>query len=225
MLLSPDDAPGATTPASSGREAWDRAAATFDEQPDHGLHDPAVRQAWTRLLGQCLPPGRLRVLDAGCGTGSLSVVLAGLGHQVTGIDYSPAMIALARAKAQAEGHAIAFDVMDAGQPGLKPGQFDALVCRHLLWALPEPAQVLRRWAALLHPGGRVVLIEGLWHTGAGLAAQTVLAALPAEFAPGTMLDLSRQPARWGGAVTDERYAIVAERVPPLPGRNRDRKPL
>ena len=213
MSSSPDDAAGAATPSSASREAWDREAARFDEQPDHGLHDPAVRQAWTTLLGQCLPRGRLKVLDAGCGTGSLSAVLAGLGHQVTGIDFSPAMIALARAKAQAEGHTIAFAVMDAARPRLGPGQFDAVLCRHLLWALPEPALVLRRWAALLRPAGRVVLIEGLWHTRAGLAAQTILAALPAEFAPGAVLDLSHQPALWGGAVTDERYAIVAERVP------------
>ncbi len=41
---------------------------------------------------------------------------------------------------------------------------DALVCRHLLWALPEPRRVLHRWAEFLKPNGRLILIEGFWNT-------------------------------------------------------------
>ncbi|MGB4872206.1 MAG: class I SAM-dependent methyltransferase, partial [Candidatus Promineifilaceae bacterium] len=43
------------------------------------------------------------ILDIGCGTGSLSAVLAGLGHQVTGIDLSPVMISIAQTKAAKQG--------------------------------------------------------------------------------------------------------------------------
>ncbi len=207
ITASSDAPPGGTS------DEWDRAAATFDDQPDHGLRDPAVREAWTDLLRGVLPARPCAVLDAGCGTGSLSVVLAGLGHRVTGIDLSPVMIARARAKAAAERLTVAFEVMDAAQPQLAPGQFDALLCRHLLWALPRPAQVLARWAALLRSGGRLVLLEGRWHTGAGLAAQSILEALPVEFARRDVVDLSRRPELWGGPVADERYLIVAERRP------------
>ena len=49
---------------------------------------------------------------------------------------------------------------------------------HLLWALREPAQVLQRWVNLLVPGGRLILIEGYWHTGGGLHAEEVTEALP-----------------------------------------------
>lgn len=191
------------------RAYWDSAAASFDNEPDHGLRDPTVRSAWASLLSGSLPPPPQSVLDIGCGTGSLSVVLAQMGYIVTGIDLSPEMIAMARAKAEANGLAVTFEVMDAAQPQLAPRQFDALVCRHLLWALPGTAQVLERWVRLLKPGGRLLLVEGFWHTGGGLHASQVTQALPGSLTGVNVQDLSSQPGLWGGPVADERYAITA----------------
>ena len=195
---------------NESRQTWDEAAAAFDNEPDHGLRDPGVRGAWTKLLKAWLPTTHATILDIGCGTGSLSVVLAELGYDVTGIDLSPAMISLATAKAVAAGYPITFQVMDAAFPQLPLQHFDALVCRHILWALPEPAQVLRRWIALLKPGGRLMLIEGYWNTGAGLHAREIIEALPTGLINILVQDLNDRPEFWGGAVQDERYAIVAD---------------
>ncbi len=188
---------------------WDEAAATFDDQPDHGLRDPHVRAAWTGLLANWLPAGTSAVLDVGCGTGSLSVAMARLRYQVTGIDLSPAMIALAEEKAYAAGQQIAFQVMDAAALRFPAETFDALVCRHLLWTLPNPPQVLQRWAKLLKPQGRLILIEGYWSTGAGLHAPQLLAALPPAFVPLSVENLASRPEFWGKPVSDERYALIA----------------
>ncbi len=98
------------------RQYWDNAAASFDNEPDHGLQESRVLQAWMELLRTWLPADKAVILDVGCGTGSLSVVVAGLGHQVVGLDVSPAMIARAQAKASALGHPIEFHVMDAAEP-------------------------------------------------------------------------------------------------------------
>jgi SAM-dependent methyltransferase len=68
------------------REAWDSEAACFDDQPDHGLSDARVRTAWRALLQDALPAPPARVLDVGCGTGSVAVLLAELGFTVQGID-------------------------------------------------------------------------------------------------------------------------------------------
>ncbi len=190
------------------RRYWDQAAASFDDEPDHGLHPPPVLHAWTAFLRQWLPPTSAAVLDVGCGTGSLSVVMAGLGHQVTGIDRSPAMIAHAQAKANAQGKTITFHVMDAARPQLSSATYNVIVCRHLLWALSHPDLVLERWADLLVPHGRMILIEGFWHTGGGLHAAELLALLPT--ARTTVRNLSDQPDYWGKPVQDERFAVIAD---------------
>lgn len=192
------------------RQYWNDQAGSFDESPDHGLRDPIVREAWSGLLAAWLPPTPASILDVGCGTGSLSVVLAGLGYKVTGIDLSPAMIALAQEKAAAHGHQIAFQVMDAAFPQFARRQFDVIICRHLLWALPEPQQVLRRWSELLKQPGRLLLIEGYWHTGAGLHAKEIVEMLPPSFNNVSVQNLSDNPNFWGGDVVDERYAVVAD---------------
>ena len=204
------------------RAYWDAAAPGFDAEPDHGLHDPSVRQPWAELLRTYLPPPPASVLDLGCGTGSLTVLLAALGHAVTGLDFSEAMIALAEAKTEAEAQARTagappaagpwrrplFHVMNAAEPSFAPASFDVLLCRHLLWALPAPAAVLRRWAALLKPGGRLLLIEGRWHTGSGLPAAEIAAMLPPALVLAGVQDLSGNPRYWGKPVDDERYILA-----------------
>ncbi|MBE0699593.1 MAG: class I SAM-dependent methyltransferase [Anaerolineaceae bacterium] len=191
------------------QQYWDSAAASFDDAPDHGLRDPLIRQAWTELIQAWLPPSPISILDIGCGTGSLSLILAQPGNEVTGIDLSPKMISLVQAKAAEHSQPILFQVMDGADPCFPKHHFDLLLCRHLLWALPEPGQVLQRWAKLLKPGGRLILIEGFWHTGAGLHARQIIEALPPTLTQISNQNLSAQPDLWGGTVADERYAILA----------------
>lgn len=194
-------------------EFWDTAAASFDDEPDHGLRNPVVREAWAALLKPLLPPGSPTLLDIGCGTGSLSLLFAQHGCNVIGVDISSEMIARARMKAQAAGYSITFQVMDAAYPQVAPQSVDVVVCRHLLWTLPDIDQVLQRWVQLLKPGGRLLLIEGRWSTDAGLHAHEILDALPASLAKVSVLNLSDQPDLWGSAITDERYLISAELRP------------
>jgi SAM-dependent methyltransferase len=190
------------------RQYWDAEAATFDDEPDHGLRDPAVFDAWLELLSAWLPRASSSVLDVGCGTGSLSAILAGLGHRVTAVDFSKEMVA--RAKAKAGGQAVCLAVMDAAALAFAPRSFDVIVCRHLLWALPNPPRVLERWSALLRPGGRLLLVEGYWSTDAGIRAGELIAELPASLTLVAHDELSEQSQLWGKRVSDERYAIIAD---------------
>ena len=75
---------------------WDEASGEFDAEPD--LRDPAVREAWARRLRAWLPPAPADVLDLGCGTGSLALLAIEAGHRVVGVDLSPRMVELARAR-------------------------------------------------------------------------------------------------------------------------------
>jgi ubiquinone/menaquinone biosynthesis C-methylase UbiE len=189
---------------------WDSQAATFDHQPDHGLLDLRVRQAWRRLLLAELPTAPAAITDLGCGTGTLSVLLAAEGYAVTGLDYAPQMIRAARAKARAAGVSARFELSDAVVPTLPAASFDVVLARHVLWAMPDAGDALEAWLRLLLPGGLLLLVEGRWSTGAGLTAQEAGRAVLRHRSDASITVLS-DPALWGGPVTDERYLLVSRR--------------
>jgi len=191
---------------------WDAEAPTFDEAPDHGLLDADVRGAWRDLLLGVLPASPADVVDLGCGTGTLAVLLAEHEYAVDALDFSPAMVRLAAAKLAAAAPRVRDLVTvregDAGDPGLAPASVDVVLCRHVLWALPDPVQVVRRWVAALRPGGRLVLVEGDWSTGAGLTAARCAEVVGESC---TRVEVRRlpDPRLWGREITDERYLVVA----------------
>lgn len=198
-------------------DTWDLEAPTFDEAADHGLADPACRDAWRSLLLEQLPPAPARVADLGCGTGTLSLLLAEEGYVVDGLDFSPAMVRRARHKA---GHVATFVKGDAAEPPLAEATYDAVLSRHVLWAMPSPAAALERWLRLLVPGGRLLLIEGNWSTGAG-ARVGPRVGLSAEQTVDLVRDTGRdaqlrrlpEPVLWGREVTDDRYLVVSRASP------------
>lgn len=185
---------------------WDAQAPAFDDDPDHGLRDPAIRDAWRSLLAEHLPPSPARVADLGCGTGTLSALLGESGYDVTGVDLSPDMLAVARTKAPGS----EFVVGDASAPPLEAGEYDVVLCRHVLWALPDPVDALRRWSRLLAPGGRMVLIEGRWWTGGGLTAAHTVELFASV---GRVADIHplTGPEYWGRDLDDERYLCLSPR--------------
>ncbi len=193
-------------------DLWNREAPAFDDAPDHGLLDPSVRSAWRELLLPVLPPAPARVADLGCGTGTLSLLLAEQGYAVDALDFSPAMVRRAREKLDAAPSAVRSLVTvrggDAADPGLAPASVDVVLCRHVLWALPDQVAVVGRWVSALRPGGRLVLVEGNWSTGAGLTAARC-AEIVGEWCSRVEVRHLPDPALWGREITDERYLVVA----------------
>ena len=198
---------GASDPA-----LWDAEAPGFDSAPDHGLLDPEVRAAWRDLLLGVLPSSPADVVDLGCGTGTLAVLLAEHGFAVDAIDFSPAMVRLASAKVAAASapvrRLVTVRTGDAADPGLAPASVDVVLCRHVLWALPDPALAVRRWVGALRPGGRLVLVEGDWSTGAGLTAERCAEIVGESCASVEVCHLP-DPRLWGHEISDERYLVVA----------------
>lgn len=188
------------------RAYWDAQAPAFDQDADHGLLDPGVRSAWRRLLVDHLPPAPARIIDLGCGTGSVSVLLAEVGYQVHGVDLSSKMIDAAQAKAAAAGVEAEFHQGDVDRPDCGAGEFDVVFARHVLWAMPDADAALARWVELVAPGGRVVLVEGRWDTGGGIAADECRALLERHRRQ-VALQLLPDPALWRRTITDERYLV------------------
>ena len=187
---------------------WDAQADEFDDEPHHALVDPIIRGAWWDVLEQVLPPPPAVVADLGCGTGSMAALLVEFGHPGVGVDASPRMLELARSKAERLGADISFVAGDASAPPLADSSVDVVLTRHVVWALDNLDVALDGWFRLLRPFGRLVLIEGFWHTGAGIASDELVTLISR---PGVSVDLVElnDPSLWGHSLTDSRYAVVA----------------
>jgi SAM-dependent methyltransferase len=162
--MGPEGEAGAPGTAEAGvpseiRDFWDEDAATYDRSSAHYPQRPQEQAAWAATLRRLLPAPPASVLDMGAGTGFLSLLMAAQGYQVTAADISPGMLARLKAKAADKGLAITVAETDALHP--PAGRFDAVVERHLIWTLPEPAAAVAAWHAAA-PDGRLVLIEGTW---------------------------------------------------------------
>jgi SAM-dependent methyltransferase len=113
-----------------------------------------------------------------------------------------------RARAKASAHGACFVVGDAAAPGLARASYDVVLCRHVRWALPDPEAVVDRWARLLAPGCRLVLVEGSWSTGAGLTARETARIVRSVRREADVRRLG-DAVYWGREITDERYLLVS----------------
>jgi SAM-dependent methyltransferase len=142
---------------------WSTVAPEYEAHPGNvpSAGSPEHR-AWVEAIKDLLPPAPADVLDIATGTGFVALTAASLGHRVTGIDLSDAMLDVARAEAGRRGLAVAFRHDDAVAPELAAGSYDAIISRHFIWTLREPLRASRNWLRLLRPGGCVIAIDGFW---------------------------------------------------------------
>jgi SAM-dependent methyltransferase len=216
---------GASTPVTDAEGGYATWASHYDG-PGNQLLDiegPIVQ----RILDD-VPPGA--AVDVACGTGRHSLHLAARGHRVIGVDGSPDMLAVARAKLP-EGDWRLGDLHD-----LPVGDAcaDLVVCALALTHVPDLAPVFAEFARILRPGGHLVvsdarsLVEGIGRPMLGRDAQGrpilmrwwdhrasayLAAALPQGFAVRACLE----PARPDPPAGDESSAVTDP--PPEPRRH------
>jgi len=133
----------------------------FDRHASH-WSDDQERQATAlrRLeeLGTRLPlaPGQ-QLLEVGCGPGHLTAWLAGRvwPGRVTAVDFSPAMLAQARAR----GIAADFQQLDICEQGPAEATYDAALCFQSFPHFRNPTMALRHLARALKPQGRLLVLH------------------------------------------------------------------
>ena len=142
---------------------WSKVASGYEAHPGNvPERDSAEYGAWVDSVRELLPPAPSDVLDIATGTGFVALIATGLGHRVTGIDASSAMLAEARAEARRRKLDVTFAEGDAVEPRFEPVSFDAIISRHFIWTLREPERAFGNWLRLLRPRGRVIAIDSFW---------------------------------------------------------------
>ncbi|MFA5331078.1 MAG: methyltransferase domain-containing protein [Methanoregula sp.] len=108
-------------------------------------------------------PAGSRVLEAGCGIGAQTVILAknNPGVEITSVDISPDSVKRAEEKIRNEGITnVTFRVGDLFSLPFAPQSFDHVFVCFVLEHLPDPAQALAALRPLIRPGGTITVIEG-----------------------------------------------------------------
>ena len=137
---------------------WTRDSNYYDNYPEHGLTSQEESE-WRRFFVQELNTDSLKILDVGTGTGSLSLLLAATGHQVTGIDISNGMLSECSKKAKTRGISLRLQVGDAEALPFKDEYFDVVTSRWVLWTLLRPDIAIREWKRVLKPGGKILAFD------------------------------------------------------------------
>ena len=157
--------PEPSTP-DRGRAGTDPARPQAREMADESMVRNLAAQAeaiWPQeepLFRRYALPSGARVLDVGCGTGEIEARLAASLPDASflGIDVEEPHLERARVRCAAFGPRTRFELGDALALGLEPDQFDLVLCRHVLQALPDAPRAVAEMVRVTRPGGRLHVI-------------------------------------------------------------------
>ncbi|KMO39401.1 class I SAM-dependent methyltransferase [Methylobacterium aquaticum] len=138
---------------------WDARAPHFNCAASH-VRAPDV---WKEVLSAAFASdGPKDVVDLGTGTGACALAAAALGHRVRACDGSAEMLGVAGEAARKAGLDVQFIRAFIAEAPLEPASTDIVTIRNVLWTLERPAEALEVARRILRPGGRVVVLDGLW---------------------------------------------------------------
>jgi SAM-dependent methyltransferase len=134
----------------------------YSEREDQRLRDQSQTLAELLHHDTRYPAGS-RVLEAGCGVGAQTVILAknNPGARFTSVDLSPASVKAAEAAVRRAGFSnVAFQTANIFKLPFPKASFDHVFVCFVLEHLKEPVKALRWLKSVLKPGGTLTVIEG-----------------------------------------------------------------
>lgn len=146
------------------RRYWDKESASYDRQ----------MQFFERLLAPdtrdwVCSQASAQTLEVGVGTG-LNLPLYPAEVTLTGVDFSPAMLDVARRRARKLGREVDLREADALDLPFPDACFDTVVSTYVLCAVPDERRALTEMIRVLRPGGLLLLADhiagGAWPTRA-----------------------------------------------------------
>jgi ubiquinone/menaquinone biosynthesis C-methylase UbiE len=144
------------TPSARQKRIWDKAAPGYDRQI--AFFERNWFSGGREWLGE---RARGRILEVAVGTGR-SLPYYPADATVTGIELSPAMLAIARQRATDLGRDMTLREADAEHLPFDDASFDTVTCALSLCTIPSPAAAIGEMRRVLAPGGRLLLLD---HTG------------------------------------------------------------
>ena len=152
------DPDGDETPLAKQRRVWDRYAPSYDRQI--AFFEKVQFGGGREWLGA---RARGRVLEVAVGTG-LNLPHYPAEVQLSGVDLSPAMLAVARRRAAELGRAADLSEGDAERLPYPDSSFDTVVCALSLCSIPDPAAAIVQMRRVLVPGGALLLLDHIAST-------------------------------------------------------------
>lgn len=179
--------------ASASSSHFDTAARDWDQRP----MSQQLAAVAPRLMAQVPLRPTDQVLDFGAGTGLLATQIAPQVAQVTALDTSAAMLQVLDEKGVANIRTHCGDIF----AGL-PGRYHAIVSCMALHHVADIAALMRAFAAVLHPGGRIALVDLYLEDGSFHGDNAAKGVQHLGFAPEALQALAEQAGLQGIAFTD-----------------------
>jgi len=169
--------PGEQRNRDRWRRYWDKASVSYDRQ---------MQFCDRVLLGDSRPwvcaQATGHSLEVAIGTG-LNLPFYPAGVELTGIDFSPAMLGIAQTRARQLGRTIDLQEADAQALPFPDASFDTVVCTFALCAIPDERRAVGEMIRVLRPGGLLLLadhIAGATWPVRGLQRILELATVPLQ---------------------------------------------
>jgi ubiquinone/menaquinone biosynthesis C-methylase UbiE len=143
---------------------WDKQAGRYDRAMnfwDRHLFGDSRPWACRRAAGE--------VLEVAVGTGR-NLPFYPDGTRLTGVDWSPGMLVIARQRAADLGREADLRPGDAQALDFPDESFDTVLCALGLCAIPDDRRAVAEMARVLRPGGRLLLIDHVAASASGLRA-------------------------------------------------------
>jgi SAM-dependent methyltransferase len=138
------------------RFVYDRESAAWERRRDEPGHRALVERVAGELADVVAPPGP--VADLGCGPGAHALALARRGYDVAGVDGSPRMVEVARARAARDQAGVTFGVHDVSAPlGFADASLGGVLAILVVQHLPHPAAFIAEIRRCLRPGGYLLI--------------------------------------------------------------------
>jgi ubiquinone/menaquinone biosynthesis C-methylase UbiE len=135
------------------RRYWDKESASYDKQMQF-FERMLAPDSRTWVCGQAVGD----TLEVAVGTG-LNLRHYAADVRLTAIDFSPAMLDLARRRAEQLGRHVDFREADASALPFAAASFDTVVCTYGLCAIPDDSRAVSEMNRVLRPGGLLLLAD------------------------------------------------------------------